>query len=326
MDIKYIIGVDGGGTKTETIVLDNRGIILGHSIAGPSNINIIGFNQAVKSIINSIRKSMDMSGIKKADIAILGLAGAGRKRIAKRFYRKLIKNCFLKNLKIFSDGYIALIAATRYSKGIMINSGTGIIVMGIDDKGKIERCSGWGYLIDDEGSGYWIGQKILNRVFRSFDGRDRPTALLKVVLNVFDAKDLDEVLIKVYSDKNFINRITSITKYVGDLWINDSIAREILEEAAEEMAIAISCVQKKLNIDCPDIYYLGGVFDIGKPLVDMLERKLKKYIAKFRLLKPMFKNVIGAGLIGLREIGINIDNYIICNIYDSGLKWGLIYE
>ncbi len=314
-----ILAIDGGGSKTEAIALNDKADVLGRGLAGPSNPNVVGLKSCIEAILLAARRALKEGGLEKADILVAGIAGAGRFKTKSLIKDSLSKTGIAKKYLIFSDAEIYLVASTRGSSGIMVNSGTGMIVLGMDDRGRIARSGGWGYLIDDEGSGFWIGREALNAVFRSLDGRGPPTLLSEEVLRFFNSEDFDDLIIKIYSSLTPTD-ISKLTHVVDKLYETDGVSRDIVRRAAQELAKAVEAVRAKLNLRYPvKVYCVGGAFEM-KSLLSEFERALGD---KYLISKVKLSPVVGAAILGLKELhGGKIDKRLLDKIYLECLRVG----
>src|SRR5215217_7483453 len=177
----YILGVDGGGTKTLALLGDLSGNVLARGLSGPSNYNAVGFDAAcfaLESAISLARK--DYPG--EISALAFGLAGAGRKEDLERFQHWAVDSFPGTAVRVVSDAEILLMASAPSGPGLALICGTGSIVYGRTVMGDLIRAGGWGYLFGDEGSGYAIGIAALRAVMQAHDGRGLGTLLSELVL------------------------------------------------------------------------------------------------------------------------------------------------
>ena len=170
---RYVIGIDGGATKTVALIGTENGKILGRGESGSSNYHNIGTTAASAAIKRAVREALRQARIvgSNPDVAIVALAAINSPRdlaIAHRFVRA---TKIASRTLVVHDSVAALQAATHGKPGIVVISGTGCVAAGINREGNYIRAGGWGYLIDDEGSAYDIGKKALRSAFRMRDGR-----------------------------------------------------------------------------------------------------------------------------------------------------------
>lgn len=271
------LGVDGGGTKTHAILIDEDKTILGEGFTGAGNPLRVGVENAIKNIFAAIEKACDSANRSKGDIvsAQLGLAGVRREDL-----RYLIRNRFRENLRIrkvevTTDAEIALYAATEGKEGLVIIAGTGSVCMGRNVKGEIASAGGWGPLAGDEGGGAGIARRALQLIAKSSDGRGKPTKLSDYAVDYFRAGRLEDLSVAIYAPQVDNARIAGFAQYVSQAAVEgDEVAVELLYEAGQELGIAASAVIKKLKMEKRKfpIGTVGGVFKsanlVTKPLLE----------------------------------------------------------
>jgi N-acetylglucosamine kinase-like BadF-type ATPase len=248
----YVIGIDGGGTKTTSVLCALDGTILTEAQDASSNFQIIGIEQTSHTILNLIETCCHSVGcsISQIGAVVAGLAGAGRSSDQQSVHDGIInlsntRNLTINNLVIESDARIALEGAFNGKPGIIIIAGTGSIVFGKDEHGKIYRTGGWGRLIGDEGSGYAIGQKAFRAVARSFDDRSTKTKLTKLFEEKFGMNTQEAIIHSLYKE-NF--DIASVMPTVIDAASKgDKAAKRILDNAALELVEIVEIMLKKMN-------------------------------------------------------------------------------
>ena len=148
-------------------------------------------------------------------------------------------------------------AATRGESGIIMISGGGTVVFGRNSEGRSVRIGGWGHLLGDEGSGYWIGLSAIKAALRSWAGVDTKTALEERVMDAFDASNDRQLLREVYSASDA--RIAGLMPLVVSLSIEgDAKAAGILDQAADHLARIAAAGLARLG-GLP-VYLSGGVF------------------------------------------------------------------
>lgn len=291
---RYLIGVDGGGTKTEFALADLNGKILNLVKGNSSNPRNIGIRKAVENIVEGIKRS---KRDKKVDLIFIGLPAieeeykSQKVRIKKEILKRL-KN-FKGELIIESDQVVAFRLGTQEKDGIVLISGTGCVCHGWRGK-KEAKTSGWGWLAD-EGSGFWTGQKGLQVVLKDLDGRGSKTLIRRLLFREFGLKNRNDLLSKVYGD--YSTRQISLISRIVDKAANkkDKIARSIMEEAGKELAMSAKTVIKKLDFNDKifPIVLVGGMFD-SRITLNVLKTEIKKIAPGAHFLKPKLTPVIGA--------------------------------
>jgi len=298
----YVIGIDGGGTKTVGALSTLEGKILREIEIGSTNPNKIGFEKTIFNLRELISK---ISKNKKIKIAYLGLAGGLEREKEKREkIKKALQRFF--DFPIFVDGdqKIAFRAGADERDGIVVIAGTGAIAMGW--RGKREAISGgWDWLIGDQGSGFWVGKRVLEEIGKSLDGRRKDFKLKKFVLKKLKIKREEQIYKKFYH-QDFAERVASISKLVDQFSKKgDKFSQRILIEAAGEVSKMAISVIKKLNFKKEKfpVVFVGGMFK-SKIFRERVEEEIKKVAkkAKFILLKK--KPVIGAIKLAIEKFKI----------------------
>jgi len=265
--MNYIVGVDGGGTKTLALLGNLDGNVLARGVGGPSNYNVISFDAACSSLesaINLARK--DYPG--EISALCLGLAGAGRTEDIERFQDWAIHTFPKTAVKVVSDSEILLMACASPGPALALICGTGSIVYGRTVTGELIRAGGWGYLFGDEGSGYAIGSAALRAVMRAHDARGPKTLLSALVLQRYDLRTPPELVHKIYRGDSPHLEIASLAVLVEQAaGQGDSAAIAILEESSRELAGTIAAVYSKLGTSVVPLVITGGTILKGRYLM-----------------------------------------------------------
>ena len=307
---KYIIGVDGGGTKTVAVLANLNGNVLVRTEAGPSNVNKVGFKQAIDNIVKVLTQVSQEYEKDKIVFIYLGLA-AGLERDKKK--KKEIKKQLLvtselswispKNILVEADQLIAFRSGTEEKQGIVIIAGTGSIVMGWDKKGKEVIVGGWDYLLGDDGSGFWIGKKALQAVCFSIDGLSSKSLLHPMILKKLKIKTEKNLMQEIYKS-GMIKNIASLAPLVETAAkIGDKTAKDILFQASNELIIRANLTIKKLNLKNKKfpIVLVGGVFRF-KTILTKVKKDIKIIAPKVNFIRPKQEPAIGAIKLALEQI------------------------
>lgn len=249
--MNYIIGVDGGGTKTEAAAysLEDKELCKGYS--GFGNL-ILDWNQAVSNIIDSIEKcirSINHKGEQGKCLCIyLGLAGIEANHNKERI-EKVLKEKFLCEVQALNDADIAHAAMLKGEDGIMTISGTGSISYGLY-KGQKSRTGGWGHILGDEGSGYFIALQAFKRMILEEDSVLAKSELTKAIMSKLNINKVNDIKGFIYSaSKGEIAGYAPIVVKLAEASEINSI--NILKRAGKDLAIMTEKLYKKLGIKQP---------------------------------------------------------------------------
>jgi len=310
--LDYVLGVDGGGTKTIVQVADLSGKVVAESESGSSNYKSVGIKIAKENINKAIFKAIDMlNNLKEFTFkdACFGLAGNDSNEDTK-IYKEIIFNDVIEKyldrnkIIICNDTRIGLAAGSDSKNGVMIICGTGSNCYGINEQGREAKVNGWDYILGDEGSGYEIGIKALRALMRAYDGRGESTLLSKTVLEDLNIKNISELIKWAYSDYFLKDRVAAIAKTVcKTAEMGDKISKKILKEEADEAIISVKTVVDKLGLADKefDLVFVGNVFKCEKYFKSVLMKKLKSKFTKINFKSLTKKPVEGAIKLALRK-------------------------
>ena len=297
--MNYYLGIDGGGTSTRLLIIDeNKNIIAFHNDLA-LNIYQIGREKVSKLLPILITKICKKADILVNDItyAFIGITGYGEVEQDSIFFQKLVNSIF-NNVTCGNDIHAAWAGSLAAQAGIHIICGTGSIVYAQNTHGEESRCGGWGHFFGDESSGYWIGQQVFNLFSKQSDGRVHKSYLLELIREKFELSN-DFEIIKYY-ETDYNNNKTNIASLAPLLFESirkgDESAYEILKQNIYEQALMISTVKNNLSwdIDQIPVSYSGGVFKSKDIIMPLLQEKLSKFNTKLILSSPLLTPIIGA--------------------------------
>lgn len=310
-----IIAIDAGGTKTDCVIGTTEGEILAKLVSGPANYQLVGADGVVQ-VIRELLHAVDGYWPHEKhgfEVMWIGIAGVDRPGEREQVGTALRNVGTAKKVVVDNDAIIALAGGTMGKPGIVVIAGTGSIAFGVNEEGKRARSGGWGYVLGDEGSAYYIGLKALNSVTRAEDGRGQPTLLSQAIFDHFSIDSVDGLVRLAYIDG--FDRID-----VADLSIivaeaaeeGDETACRILGQAGAELGIAAGAVAKALGMEgvAFPCVTAGGVFKSGSKVTNALMRELAKVAPMSELVEPEFPPVAGAYFLGIRDLGHDIDENV----------------
>jgi N-acetylglucosamine kinase-like BadF-type ATPase len=263
----FVIGVDGGGTKTVAwlapLVDDGAGTIVGRGQAGPGNPRAAGFETAQANIEAAIEVAFADAKLPRqsAAAACFGLAGAGRPVEQERITVWAKDRQLAVRVRVVGDAEPILAAAAPDNCGIALICGTGSLAWGRNRDGKVARCGGWGYLLGDEGSAYAIARAGLREAVRSADGRGCLTSLLARFQKELAAPTPQDLIDRVYSPQMTRERLAGLAHIVLDAALRDPAANRIVTDAARDLAdmIVVLCRQLQFPAGGYILAVTGGV-------------------------------------------------------------------
>ena len=272
----HVLGIDAGGTKTLCLLADEHGAVVGEGRGPGANLHVAGELELEKVVHEVMEQAIGDRAIAPAAIC-LGIAGVDREDEARTVRAIMRRIGYKSRTLVVNDALIALVAAAGDAPGVVIIAGTGAIVYGRNGAGEAARAGGWGHMIGDEGSGYWIGREALSAVMRASDGRGPDTRLTPEILAHFEVADVSRLPRLVYDraqPRMAVAALGPLVQRVSEQ--GDAVAARILERAADELALAAGSVTARLEMrgDAFSFYLAGAIFRLVPWLAGELSRRL----------------------------------------------------
>jgi N-acetylglucosamine kinase-like BadF-type ATPase len=276
----HVIGIDAGGTKTVCQLADEDGRRLVETRGPGANLQAAGELQVEKVLHDVMDRAIEESQCGMPAAICLGMAGVDREDDSRVVWGIMRRIGYKARLVIVNDALIALEAGIGEGPGIVVISGTGSIAYGRNGSGEAARAGGWGYVLGDEGSGYWIGRAAIRAVLREADRRGEHTRLTPMLLEHFEVKRPQDLLHAVYYRGVKPPEIAALAPYVQEAFTQgDRVATGILDGTARELvASAVSVAQRLQMLEMPFTLLLaGGIFRGLYWLVGEVPRRLAEW-------------------------------------------------
>lgn len=315
------LGVDGGGTKTEFVLIDAAGHLRARQQTATSYYLQIGFDGLGKVLQEGVAAVLAEAKLAASDIryAFFGLPAYGEDSLIQHRLDALPEAALNhRRYRCGNDMVCGWAGSLACEDGINIVAGTGSIGYG-ERQGASARCGGWGELFSDEGSAYWIAVQGLNAFSRMSDGRMPVGPLHRIFKTHFKVSaDLD-ICGRVMSDGvPSRDKIASLSRLVataaGD---GDAAALAIFDRAAAELAGIVDAIRIRLGFDDADVVrlsYSGGVFRSGETILQPLRRHLADRSLQFVLAAPLLSPSIGAALYAAHLSGQPLDRAALARL------------
>lgn len=161
--MRYVLGFDGGGTKTDCVLMDETGAVLARARSGPSNPSRVSLDSAMNSLMDAAEKALDASEVKAENISSIcgGIAGAGAAGVLSEMMRELQRKFSAASVFLSTDLSMTL-AATGEIPSVAVIAGTGSAVFGRRTPEQTARDGGFGPVLGDPGSAYDIGRRAVS--------------------------------------------------------------------------------------------------------------------------------------------------------------------
>ncbi|WP_017651706.1 N-acetylglucosamine kinase [Fortiea contorta] len=318
--MSYVLGIDGGGSKTVCILMDEQYQVLGRGIAGPSNYHSIGVIAAQKSIASAIQLAIDnalnIPKPVKIEAFCLGLAGVGRSgdiQVVKGILQDLQNSQSLpinwmlsvEDILIYNDALIALVGGLGHNEGVVVAAGTGSIVLGKNRQGIVKKVGGWGYILGDEGSAYKIAVAGMQAALKADDGRGKPTSLVECFQKYLDLASIEDLVAVVYRRDWGVKKIATLAQIVDLVAaLGDEVANQIIDDAVEELVKATDTVIQA--IFSPDavleVVTTGSVWHSRCKMQERFAVSLAQRFSQVKVIFPRNEPAYGAGLLAVRSL------------------------
>lgn len=325
MDIakQYLIGIDGGGTKTRCVIGDAKGNIIGYNVSSSGNISAIPLTQLHDMLYDMIETVLSQTKIPLHDVhkIFICLAGADRSTEKDKIHKSFAGSTLFDKIMIQSDAHAALAAGTWGNSGTLLIAGTGSIVYGWND-GHYFRVGGWGYLLGDEGSGFHLGKLAVRSILESYDAKLPMRPFQQEILSRFHVQHPPDIISEIYSQKVPVPIIASICSNVLLAFEQgDELASEIVQLTQEALIRLIRLAQSQMDMEKPLVLH-GGLFS-NSTFYEAFYNQLKQQFPTLQLLKAEVPGEVGAYILAMHADRIYIDEAIKENIKNS---WDSIKE
>lgn len=293
--MKYLLGIDGGGTKTVVCISDKNGIVKEQFYSGAFNLNGQG-EKKTKDTLLDIFIAIGIMGYDKGDCEGIGIGAAG---ISNPFVSVFLKEeiqsyGFTCPIYVYGDQETALAAAFENCHGIIIIAGTGSICYGKDEKGNCVRAGGYGHLIDDVGSGYAIARDILKAIVRAEDGRQEDTILTSLIFGKLGIKSIEELIQYLYKEGRSKKEIADLAAVIEDaILYSDMAAMDIEKKNAEQLYQLFCAVKHKLPKEY-NVVFSGSVLLQNQRIAFMLREKILKEYSEINIVEMRESAAVGA--------------------------------
>lgn len=284
-----LIGIDAGGTKNELVLCEKDGRVVNRLTAPGSNAADLGPENAAMRIASQVRALVD-GHTETVDALFAGLSGGGAPAISGEVRAVLTRELpFVKSISNGSDALNGLYAGVGAGDGMVVIAGTGTSAF-VRCGGVLTQVGGWGYLVDDAGSGYSIGRAVLNAAFRERDGRGESTRLTELVERQLGFNVLGAVPMIYRGGKRTVASFAPLAFEAADM--GDRQALAIVDNACRELRLLISTCASHLKKAPYLASLLGSLWKAPR----LLEGVRDLLSPDYRLLRPDLPPVFGAAV------------------------------
>lgn len=313
--MRYYLGVDGGGSKTYAVITDEHGHVIGVGRGGNGN-HQKNRREAELSLKQAVTEALGAAKLTEEQIefAWFGLAGADRESDF-RILRPIIAGLGLSRTEISCDTWIALRAGTEESHGVVLICGSGVNCSGKNRNGDTFQCGGFGYRFGDFGGGYDLSVEVFRTVIRSYEGREKATALSGKLIDLLGYSSVAELR------DDFLDHAKHLPIGAAELLFQaaeegDEVAIRLLEKQGEELGLAAVATIHQLNMrdDRFQIVLAGSLLTKGDRLGfirSVIEQKVKQAAPNGTLTILDREPVVGAVILAMERSRVHIHSELL---------------
>ena len=287
--MRYVLGLDGGGTKTDCVLMDESRQVVTASRGGPSNPMRVGFGGALAAVCEAARTAIVSAKISNDAVVSLcaGLAGTGYPESGRKM-RVLLEEEFPgKLVRVCTDMDLTL-QATGDGAAIVLIAGTGSAAVGRDARGLTARVGGHGYLLGDEGSAYHVGQRAVLGALRHFERTGEDTPMGRKILCEIGAPTWPDLQARVYAAPDEVfPRLFRVVLQAAEA--GDATAQTLLDDCAAALAELVGDLAGRLQLQSQNfpLAKTGGMLGRSAWFDERLDRHLRKAapLAQFSALR-----------------------------------------
>ena len=300
METGYVCGWDGGGTKTQVLCQALTGAALLDAAFGPLNLNGASQEKILGTVGDCVGAMAALpGGLAACRALVIGTAGVSNSAAVALVTQAVRAAGYGGPLRLLGDQEIALAGAIR-GPGAVLIAGTGGICCGRDGRGGSTRVGGYGYLIDDEGSGYALGRDILKAVARAADGRGPATCLTGLVREALGVDGMGPVVTWLYAPSTGKKEVAALAPLLLQaLAQGDEAAQAIADHAAQELALLACTAWKNLGLEAGELALVGSIAALYPRIRQGLTDLCQGAYPRMRVMDPRGSAAQGAALLAL---------------------------
>ncbi len=299
-----VAGVDGGGSKTEGVILNEAGEVVACARSGGVNLNFVSLEEcerSVEEVLTQLAEAVDCNQVVRIYSVMLADIPSLRTYIQQAFPNAEWRGAYEHRAVLAAGGVLE-------PYGIGVVAGTGSSTVGWRGEGKHAVVSGWGMLLGDEGSATDIALHALRAVIRAADGRGESTILREEMMDYFGLKHLWDIIQRVYRDnlpRHVLAGFAVRVSRAADA--GDRVAQRILREAGETLGNDVLVVARKLFSpeEAFPVVLGGGVFRAGEWVIAPLRERVLAEYPKAQVILPDVSPAVGLARLALKDITIH---------------------
>jgi N-acetylglucosamine kinase-like BadF-type ATPase len=310
--MSYVLGVDGGASKTLCLVGDMGGSVLGLGRAGGSNHQVCGLSAAMGEIARSAEEALARPRASRRDVqaGVFCLAGADLPEDYAMLTQAVEELGLCRKAVVKNDTMAALRSGLSRPWGVVVVCGAGTNAAGRDPHGREIVLPGLGYISGDWGGGGEIAQEMIRLIMRARDGRGEPTMLVQMVLDELEVSSLEDLLRMLYHEEVGTRRLLGLVPLLFEAaCAGDEVACELVKRVGTEVGVTARTLIRRLALENEEVEVVlgGGIFKArGTLLLDTVKAVIGEVAPRASIVLPRFEPVVGALLLALEAAGVEV--------------------
>lgn len=287
-----VLAIDAGQTGIKTRVADAAGGSIETVLPGIRTHEPL-LVQLAEATARVAATQADASG--RIEVLAAGVSGLTRADADADALLEAVRPFGVRRVLLAHDSVSSFVGALGEQRGAVIAAGTGSVTLGVG-RDAVRRVDGWGNIMGDAGSGYWIGREALDAAMRSYDGRGPSTVLSGLVADRWP--DLEQAYIDLQADPHRVSVVASFAVRVAELASVDHVAADICRRAADELAGSVVAALREVGEaggDArPRLAAIGGVFRAAR-IRSRFEQQVRQAVPAVEIIAPLGSGLDGAG-------------------------------
>lgn len=314
------VGIDGGGTHSLAVGIDSNGVVLARASAGSLNFFGSGLTAARQNlrqlVAGLVRPRRGAVPMVRGVVGSAALFSDATPRQKSALCRGILP---LSRIRVVSDCQTACFGALLGAPGVLTIAGTGSIVLACNEHGRSVRVGGWGHLLGDEGSGWWIALEAMKAAIAAEEGLGPKTVLGAPIRRWLRVKRLSDVVPKIYRSDLAKEKLASLAGYVAKQpESRDAMFRAICRQAGRELAAQALAAAALARVSArPLPICLGGsVLTKNASVRTSFIRELRTRV-QVRIVMPQLTPELGAAAMALLDGRVRLTPEIVANLAKS---------
>ncbi len=297
--MNYFLGIDGGGTKTKVMIIDEQENIVYEGVSGPSSVDTVTLNVTFNNILSAIKPFLSNDNIHFLGVfaGLGGIVFEEQKKIVIKELYKLPGLTKETKIDVQNDMYNALYSGLLFDEGMALICGTGMVAFGKNKQGLVHKSGGWGFKEGEMGSGYHLGKEAISYAIRCYDGRlpkDDFAKEIAAAIGMNVASDIVPIFEDLHNNRTKVASLAPIVRHYADL--HHSYAVKIFERASDELALAVGGVYKTLGLTKTTLVVVGSLGNVDSLLKKRLHQKVHQISPDIKIIAPQVDPAHAAAL------------------------------